>query len=135
MPARRIVDMDRRECLHLLQYESFLGRIAFASDGVVHMRPVNYLGDERGLVFCTASETILAAVSAGTAIVFEIDASHPLEHSGWSVIVRGDATEITDPQELDYLRRGPLKSWAVSPRERWVRLAIAEISGVRIPAS
>ena len=127
------MEIGRAECVRLLQYESFLGRVAFAIDGVVELRPVNYLADERGLVFCTTSGTVLGAVSSATPVVFEVDASQPMDHSGWSVIVRGTAKEITDPQELEYLRRGPLKSWAVSPGERWVRVSIEEISGVRIP--
>jgi hypothetical protein len=116
-----------------LQHESFLGRVAFTHDGDVQLRPVNYLADERGLVFCTTRGTVLAGVSAGTRVVFEVDASQPMDHSGWSVIVRGTAREITDADELDLLRRGALKSWAVSPGEHWVRIEIAEISGVRIP--
>jgi uncharacterized protein len=133
VPKTRIVAISRDECVRLLQYESFLGRVAFARDGVVEVRPVNYLADEGGLVFCTRGGTILDAVSAGRSVVFEVDASQPLDHSGWSVIVRGPAREITEPQELEYLRRGPLKSWAVSPGERWVRVVIEEISGVLIP--
>jgi nitroimidazol reductase NimA-like FMN-containing flavoprotein (pyridoxamine 5'-phosphate oxidase superfamily) len=100
---------------------------------VVNVRPVNYLADERGIVFCTTSGTVLSAVSAGTSLTLEVDASNPLDHSGWSVIARGTAQEVTDPQELDYLRRGPLKSWAVAPGGRWVHVDIEEISGVRIP--
>ena len=133
MTATRTVEIGRAECLQLLQHESFLGRLAFARDGIVEVRPVNYLADEGGLVFCTRSGTILDAVAAGTSVVFEVDANRPLDHSGWSVIVRGTAREISDPQELEYLRRGPLKSWAVSPGERWVRIDIEQISGVRIP--
>jgi uncharacterized protein len=133
VPAIRTVAIDRAECMRLLQYESFVGRLGFVIDGVVELRPVNYLADERGLVFCTTSGTVLGAVSSGTAVVFEVDANQPMDHSGWSVIVRGTASEITDARELEYLRRGPLRSWVVSPGERWVRVDIEQISGVRIP--
>lgn len=129
----RTVPIDRPECLRLLQHESFVGRVAFAIDGVVHLRPVNYIADEDGVVFCTTRGTLLAAAASDTPVVFEVDASQPFHHSGWSVIVRGTAREITDQNDLEFLRRGPLKSWAVSPREQWIRMDIAEISGVRIP--
>lgn len=119
--------------MRLLQYESFVGRVAFVADGDVQLRPVNYLADERGLVFCTTPGSVFAAVAAGAPVVFEVDSSQPLHHSGWSVIVRAQAAEITDASELALLRRGPLKSWAVSPDEKWIRLDIQEISGVRIP--
>lgn len=133
MSSSLTVEIGRTECLRLLQYESFVARLAFAVDGLVHIRPVNYLSDESRLVFCTTSSTVVGAVSSGTGVVLEIDGSRPLDHSGWSVIVRGPAREITDPQELEYLRRGPLKSWAVARGGRWVQVDIDEISGVRIP--
>ena len=134
MQGPRTVAISRTECLRLLRFESFVGRVAFAVEGSVHLRPVNYVADERSLVFCTTRGSVFAAVSSGTPVVFEVDASQPLDHSGWSVIVRGKAAEITDPDELALLRRGPLKSWAVPASEQWIRLDIEEISGVRIPA-
>ncbi len=127
------VEISRAECLRLLRYESFVGRVGFAVAGLVHLRPVNYIADERSVVFCTARGSVLAAISSGASIVFEVDASQPLDHSGWSVIVRGKAAEVTDQDELAFLRRGPLKSWAVPASEQWIRLDIEEISGVRIP--
>lgn len=130
----RAVPISHTECLRLLQYGSFLGRIAFAVEQRVEMRPVNYIADDSGVAFCTASSMILRAVTAGLPALFEVDATRPLDHAGWSVIVHGSVREVTDSEELDYLRRGPLKSWAVSPRERWIRLAIDEISGMRVPS-
>jgi hypothetical protein len=40
---------------------------------------------------------------------------------------------VTDPQELEELRRGPLKSWATPESEHWIRISIDQISGRRIP--
>ncbi len=134
MPGPRIVKLSRTECLRLLQYEAYVGRVAFVSQWSLQLRPVNYLADERGLVFCTTRGGVLAEALSDTLVVFEVDASQPLDHSGWSVIVQGKATEITDADQLALLRRGPLKSWAVSPSQAWVRIDIEAISGVRIPA-
>lgn len=53
MPGPRIVKLSRTECLRLLQYEAYVGRVAFVSQWSLQLRPVNYLADERGLVFCT----------------------------------------------------------------------------------
>jgi len=66
-------------------------------------------------------------------VAFEVDASRPLYHSGWSVAVQGTAHEIVDAAQLDRLRRGPLKSWAVRPSAHWVRISIEEVSGRRLP--
>jgi hypothetical protein len=46
--------------------------------------------------------------------------------------VRGTATEITDAVEVERLRRGPLRSWAVPSSEHWIRISIDHISGRRI---
>ena len=61
--------IGRAECLRRLPYESFLGSLAFALDGVVEVRPVNYIAHECGLVFSSASGTVLGAAASGTSVV------------------------------------------------------------------
>lgn len=129
----RIQELTREECLHLLQYKSFVGRLAFIADGRPMVLPVNYLAAEDSIVFCSLPGTKLDSVGGGARVAFEVDDSRPLYHSGWSVVVQGTASEITDPAELDRLRRGPLHSWAASASGRWVRIAVEDISGRRIP--
>jgi nitroimidazol reductase NimA-like FMN-containing flavoprotein (pyridoxamine 5'-phosphate oxidase superfamily) len=94
---------------------------------------VNYLAEAEGIVFCTAPGTKLSALAGGARVAFEVDASRPLYHSGWSVLVLGSAHEIVDPAQLERLRYGPLKSWAVRPSDHWVRISIDDISGRRLP--
>ncbi len=126
-----IQELSRQECLELLQYHSFVGRVGLVSDGRLAVLPVNYLADEELLVYCTAQGTELDP-GEGAEVAFEIDQSHPLEHSGWSVLVRGTACAITDPDEVEALRRGPLRTWARRVPERWVRLTIGEVTGRRL---
>ena len=71
-------------------------------------------------------------MAEGSEVVFEVDDSHPLERSGWSVVVRGPARVVTDPGEIEALRRGPLRSWAARSPERWVRITIQEVTGRRL---
>ena len=99
----------------------------------VQILPVNYLAEsERSVVFVTASRSIAGALFSGAEVAFEIDDSRPLYHSGWSVVAHGTALEVTNESELQRLRRGPLRSWAVSSEERWVRITITDLSGRRI---
>jgi nitroimidazol reductase NimA-like FMN-containing flavoprotein (pyridoxamine 5'-phosphate oxidase superfamily) len=91
--------------------------------------PVNYVASKDAIVFCTLPGTKLSAVGAGVEVVFEVGESNPEYHSGWSVIVRGMAREITDHRKLERLRRGPLRSWAVRSTEHWVEISIDELSG------
>ncbi len=92
--------LPRREALDLLQRHGFVGRVAFIVEGRPMILPVNYLAGSASLVFCTREGTKLATLGPGATIAFEVDDSHPLEHSGWSVVVEGTAAEVTDEAEL-----------------------------------
>ena len=128
----RLHKLSRQECLELIQYQSFVGRLGFVAEGRPMVLPVNYLADETTVIFCTAEGSVLSSVGDGAAVAFEVDDSRPLEHSGWSVLVGGPARAVTDPKELEGLRRGPLRSWAARGLQVWVRIAIEEISGRRL---
>jgi prepilin-type processing-associated H-X9-DG protein len=129
----RIEELPREECLKLLAYNSFVGRVGFIVDGRPMVMPVNYLFADGSVVFCTSPGSKLSHVSHGEPVAFEVDSSRPLYNSGWSVIVQGSGHEVTDPTELDALRRGPLQSWATPSSQHWVRISIDTVSGRRIP--
>jgi len=129
-----VEDMSRSDALDLLQRHGFVGRVAFIVDGRSMIMPVNYLADRDALVFCTGEGTKLSTLRGGAAVTFEVDDGRPIDHSGWSVVVEGISSEITDPEELKWLRRGPLKSWAVRPTAHWIRVPYEHVSGRRIPA-
>jgi len=131
--AGRIQGMSQSDALDRLQRHSFVGRVAFIVDGRPMVQPVNYLADSDALVFCTGEGSKLSALRDGARVAFEVDDSRSLDHAGWSVIVEGPATEITDPQELQRLRRGSLKSWAVQPSEHWIKVTYETVSGRHIP--
>jgi uncharacterized protein len=131
----RVHELSTTEALELLQMHSYVGRIGFVVDGRPLILPVNYLAGDESIVFCTEPGTKLSALGDGAQVVFEVDDSRPLYHSGWSVVVKGTAREVTDESELDELRRGPLHSWATRATEHWVRISIDEVTGRRIPGS
>jgi uncharacterized protein len=121
--------LTRAESLDLLQHRASIGRLAFIAGGHPMILPVNYAADKDTIVFCTMPGTKLSAVGAGAEVVFEVDMNSAEYRSGWSVIVRGTAREITDARRLDGLRWGALRSWAVPSTEQWVEISIDEISG------
>jgi nitroimidazol reductase NimA-like FMN-containing flavoprotein (pyridoxamine 5'-phosphate oxidase superfamily) len=127
--------LPKEECLQLLQRESYIGRVAFIMDGRPMILPVNYLADDKTVAFCTTPGTKLSHLRETTPVAFEVDASRPLYNSGWSVVVQGTAMEVVDPDEVELLRRGPLKSWASPGAEHWIRITIEDISGRRLPES
>jgi len=91
--------------------------------------PVNYAASNDVILLCTGPGTKLSAIGAGAEVVFEVGENSPEYRTGWSVIVRGTAHEVTDPRKLAALRWGSLRSWAVPSTEHWVEIAIEEISG------
>jgi uncharacterized protein len=131
----RVHELTTAEAVDLLQLHAYVGRIGFVVDGQPLILPVNYLADDDSIVFCTEPGTKLSAIAGGAPVVFEVDDSRALFHSGWSVVVKGTAHEITDESQLDELRRGPLHSWAARSSEHWVRLSIEEVTGRRINGS
>jgi uncharacterized protein len=89
----RVTELTRAESLHLLQDKSYVGRVGFVAEGKIVVLPVNYLAEDDAIFFCTTDGTKLSALRGGAAVAFEVDASQPMYHSGWSVLVNGTAHE------------------------------------------
>ena len=124
----QLATLTREECLELLR-GAVVGRIGYVADGKAIIIPVNFALLEGDIVFCTATGSKLSWLSLRERVTFEADESRPADHEGWSVLIHGVAREVTHPEELAVLRRGPLSSWLRSPREHWVRITIEAMSG------
>ena len=128
----RAKGLTRDECIELLRSHYLFGRIGYVVDGVAVILPVNFVVDGESVVFSTTKGSKLSWLSNHSRVAFEVDHGRPLDRSGWSVLVHGNAHEITDPAELEALRQGPLQSWAGPSAEHWVRISIDEVSGRRL---
>ncbi len=123
------------QCREFLALGS-IGRVGVTVGGLPVILPVNYayVGDD--VVFRSGEGTKLraAASGAGAVIAFEIDGFNEAEREGWSVLIVGRATTVTDPDELEMLREcGPVP-WAGGERDHYVRLCPEMLSGRRIVA-
>ncbi|HXL62864.1 MAG TPA: pyridoxamine 5'-phosphate oxidase family protein, partial [Mycobacterium sp.] len=58
----RVDVLGREECLRLLAFKSYVGRVGFLSDGQLYVLPVNYLAENDAIFFCTAEGTKLSAL-------------------------------------------------------------------------
>ena len=94
--------------------------------------PVNFVLDRHMVVLRTDAGTKLDAAIRGSRVAFEIDGTDSVRHTGWSVLVRGEAIEVTDPAELVRLRRLPLNPWAPGAKTHYVRILPAALTGRRI---
>ena len=130
----QMVDLPRAECLRLLAANRF-GRLAVAlSEGAPVIRPVNYLFDEssQSVVFRTTDGSKLHGVLHAGEAAFEIDGVDEASRTGWSVIIRGVAEEVTNQTEVRRLDTLGLTPWAPGRRRRWVRIRARMVTGRRI---
>jgi hypothetical protein len=115
------------DCWELLETE-IIGRVVATIDGQVEIFPVNYAVEGEGILFRTNAGRKTEGALAGET-VFEVDSVDRQAKSGWSVIVRGDARDIT---EYD----GPTRADAVmpwtGPKDFLVRISARSISGRRV---
>jgi nitroimidazol reductase NimA-like FMN-containing flavoprotein (pyridoxamine 5'-phosphate oxidase superfamily) len=126
-------ELTKSECFELLAREQ-LGRVAVVDDRGPVVFPVNFVLDRHMVVLRTDEGTKLDAACRGSRVAFEIDGTDPANHTGWSVVVRGEAVEVTDPAELARLRKLPLHPWAPGAKTHYVRILPAALTGRRISA-
>lgn len=119
------------ECIELLRAHRF-GRIAFASEGVPMILPVNYLYSEPCVIIRTGPGTKLASTPQ-TIVAFEIDGAAEDGAWGWSVVVHGPAFDITDSidEYSEALRQLPVVADAPGERMHWLKIGAREVTGRR----
>lgn len=126
-------ELTKGECFQLLAQEH-LGRVAFVDDRGPIVFPVNFVLDRHMVVFRTDEGTKLDAASRGSRVAFEVDGTDAADRTGWSVVIRGEVVEVTDPAELARLRKLPVDPWAPGAKTRYVRILPAVLTGRRISA-
>jgi nitroimidazol reductase NimA-like FMN-containing flavoprotein (pyridoxamine 5'-phosphate oxidase superfamily) len=126
-------ELTKDECFELLA-QGHLGRVAIVDDYGPVVFPVNFVLDRHMVVFRTDEGTKLDVACRGGRVAFEIDGADAAAHTGWSVVVRGEVVEVTDPAELARLRTLPLAPLAPGAKAHYVRVLPAVLTGRRILA-
>lgn len=112
-----------------------VGRVLVTTGTGPAILPVNYTVADGSIAFRTA-EGAAPALAAGRETVFEVDRVDEALSEGWSVLVTGPATRVTDPDALrDLAERATTRPWAGGDRDLWVRIDPAHITGRRITAA
>ena len=101
-------------------------------DGRPIVFPVNFTFDGSAVVLRTDEGTKLEGARRGL-VAFECDDIDRTYHTGWSVLITGDAEEVHDPEEIARLERLPLGPWCEGPKPVWLRIRPHTITGRRIP--
>jgi nitroimidazol reductase NimA-like FMN-containing flavoprotein (pyridoxamine 5'-phosphate oxidase superfamily) len=124
-------ELAKDECFGLLAGQQ-LGRVVLVDERGPIALPVNYVLDQHTVLFRTDEGTKLDVAGRGGPVGFEVDGADEATRTGWSVLVRGEAVEVTDPAELARLRELPLYPWAPGAKTRYVRILPTVLTGRRI---
>jgi nitroimidazol reductase NimA-like FMN-containing flavoprotein (pyridoxamine 5'-phosphate oxidase superfamily) len=127
-------ELTKAECFRLLA-EAPVGRVAVVDDLGPLVVPVNYVIDRHTVVFRTGEGAKLDAAARRSRVAFQADGIDTTTRTGWSVVIRGEAVEVTGPAELARLRGLGVGPWAPGARDRHVRILPAIVTGRRISAA
>ncbi|MEU9991823.1 pyridoxamine 5'-phosphate oxidase family protein [Streptomyces sp. NPDC048045] len=119
------------ECRTLLAMHG-VGRLAVPTATGPVIVPVNYSVVDGAIVFRTARGAT-PSLADGCQVAFEVDRIDDAFSQGWSVLVRGPARAVTDPQEQRrYTERAYSTPWAGGSRSLWMRIDPFTVTGRRI---
>lgn len=120
-------------CMELLASDPVrVGRVAVVEEGRPYIFPVNYRLDGDTVIVRTHEGSKLYTAIAGSEVAFEADQMDPAFREGWSVVVRGQVEEITDPDELRHVRALPLRPWAPNEKDRYLRIRTHAVTGRQV---
>ena len=111
-----------------------IGRVVATHSALPLVVPVNFALDGHAVVFRTTSDGTLAAATSGTVVAFEVDDIDRMTRSGWSVVVTGVATAVTDVSDLVRMEQLGIAPWTSGPRNHFVRITPGLVTGRLLPA-
>ena len=126
-----LMELSRSECETLLR-RGVIGRVAIATPTGPHVMPLNYSVSGSSVVVCTTPYSMLGTYGRDSMLAFEIDHFEHPRQRGWSVVVRGRAEAVEDPDELRNLVRVLPRPWAAGRRSLYLRIPLTEVTGRRL---
>jgi uncharacterized protein len=128
-PARA-ENLDSQECWQLLRSVS-VGRLAVWVEDHPDIFPINYKVDHGTLVFRTGEGTKLQAATGDTPVAMEADGVDADSGIAWSVVVKGQAAPVKNPQEVLDTVGLLLFPWEAGSKEHFVRITPDIVTGRR----
>jgi hypothetical protein len=123
------------DCWALLRIAQ-VSRIAICTEQGPQILPMNHLVDAGTLVLRTADGTMFAEAAArGALVAVEADGYDAETGTAWSVVARGHARQVAGIEELVDLEQLPVAPWHSSPKHRFLRIEVHEVTGRRFPVA
>lgn len=128
---RGLLELSKVEALRLLGTASY-GRIVFTLRALPAVRPVNHIVDGGDVIIRTGyGAALTSAAWGGVVVAYQADDIDPRTHVGWSVVVTGQTSQVTDPDEVARYR-GLLQSWVAGRKDVVIRITPAFVTGYRL---
>jgi nitroimidazol reductase NimA-like FMN-containing flavoprotein (pyridoxamine 5'-phosphate oxidase superfamily) len=125
-----LAEIGRERCLELMTGEQ-IGRLAWTDDDRVQIVPVNYWVDGGDIYLSSAGGAKLEAARARQAVAFEVDEVELALHAGWSVVVHGTLSVVTDPEDRQRLVERVV-AWGAAGTQV-LRIRPEQVDGRRLP--
>ena len=120
------------ECEELLR-RSQVGRVGVCAPDGPHVVPINYRMLDGALVFRTSPYSVVGTYGRDAVVALEIDEVDEAHEAGWSVLARGRAVAVTDPDEVAAIRDvWGSPPWAAGMRTLYLRMSRPDMTGRRL---
>jgi hypothetical protein len=119
------------ECLRLLASVR-VGRIVYTRQALPAVELVNFTLDDGDIVIRTGEGCELTAAALGTVVAFEVDDVDTARQRAWTVTAVGYSLEVTDPDDIERLRRTGPRLWGPGGRDHFIRITPGILTGRRL---
>jgi hypothetical protein len=125
-----LIDLPRDECLRLLDVGR-VGRVVYTDDDGPLTVPVNYRMYCSDVLFRISPTSQMCLHLSKAAVSFEVDRLDDFHQTGWSILVRGQASYV-ESEDLPIFHSERPVPWAQGPRPVYVRIRPSRITGRRL---
>ncbi|MFI7482820.1 pyridoxamine 5'-phosphate oxidase family protein [Kocuria sp. M1R5S2] len=122
----RVVELSEEQCWEHL-YSARFGRIATMDGDEIEITPINLVADDGRIFFRTAKGTKLLHLVLDEHVAVQVD--HAQGGEAWSVLVRGTAHQLTDPEETARVDELPLRPWLETTKLEYVEVVPTKVTG------
>ncbi len=134
MTTHHLHELSRSECFDILR-SAAIGRVGLSIEALPAIFPVFLAVVDDFVVFPTLAGTALASGSMGTIVALQVDTFDPVDEMGYSVLVRGFADAVTDPDRSATARERLHPTWVADARSQLIQVAPTLVSGQRFGPS
>lgn len=127
----RLQELERSECLELLASKQ-VGRVAWCGGSGPQVLPVNYTVVDCGILFRTSPYSQIEKSLYETRAAFQVDEIDDFLEAGWSVLVVGSPSYVSDPSDTPQNLKDRPEPWAPGVRNLYIRIEPESITGRRV---